>query len=173
MTVVPPASADEPLARLGKAPPIDLPVWINSAPISLASLQDNAAVVVAFWSFTNVACQQDVPFLINLYEQYQREDFRLIAVHSPEFEFQKDVARVRDHVSRLKIPYPVAVDNDLDVWNAYGARLRPSYYGVDWYGNVRFVRAGPNLAGALHEAVDPLLLVEYPPAGTPEAGGPG
>lgn len=155
--------SEDPLPELGPAAPLDVPVWLNSEPIALEGLRDQAAAVIAFWSFSCVECQRDVPVLTQLYERYQREDFRLISVHYPEFEFQKDLNRVREHVERLRIPYPVAVDEDLRLWNAYGRPVRPAYFGVDWYGTIRFLRAGPGQAATLGPWIDRLLAIEWTP----------
>ncbi len=39
------------LPVLGKAPEFESPTWINSEPITLASLQGRSAVGLAFWTY--------------------------------------------------------------------------------------------------------------------------
>ena len=45
-----PATAVD-LPVLGKAPEVNLSVWVNSEPISLASLKGTSAVGIAFWTY--------------------------------------------------------------------------------------------------------------------------
>jgi hypothetical protein len=55
-----------------------------------------------------------------------------IGVHTPEFSFEHDVDLVRQATEERAIDYPVVVDNDYEVWNAFAgcstssASLSPS-----------------------------------------------
>jgi hypothetical protein len=61
----------------------------------------------------------------------------LIGVHAPEFAFEKDPANVRRAVADLKITYPVALDNDYAIWQAFNNQYWPATYFVDASGRVR------------------------------------
>ena len=66
----------------------------------------------------------------------------VVGVHSPEFEFEKDEANVREALPRLEVTWPVAMDNDFRTWRAYGNRYWPRKYLIDETGIVRFDHIG-------------------------------
>jgi hypothetical protein len=66
----------------------------------------------------------------------------VIGVHSPEFDYEKDLDNVRDAIARLGVPYPVAIDNDFGTWQAYRNRYWPTMYFIDKMGQIRHVHIG-------------------------------
>jgi hypothetical protein len=58
-------------------------------------------------------------------------------VHSPEFAFEKAVARVRRAVADMRIRYPVAIDSAHAVWDAFRNEYWPALYFIDYRGGVR------------------------------------
>lgn len=78
-----------------------------------------------------------VPSLRDWHERYGPQGLVIIAVHSPEFFWEKDPDRVRGKVADLKIRYPVALDNDFSNWKRYGNRYWPTRYLVDKRGRIR------------------------------------
>ena len=81
-----------------------------------------------------------------LYNRYQDQGLVVIGMHSPEFNYEKDVQNVKDAIARLDVPYPVALDNDFTTWNAFRNRYWPSLYLIDKRGVIRF-----NHIGELHQ----------------------
>ncbi len=81
-----------------------------------------------------------------LYQQYKDQGLIVIGIHSPEFDYEKDLANVKDAIDRLNVPYPVALDNDFAAWSAFHNRYWPSLYFIDKHGNIRF-----NHIGELHQ----------------------
>ena len=61
----------------------------------------------------------------------------MIGVHSPEFEFEKDVANVRREAKVLHVDYPIAVDSNYTIWNAFDNQYWPALYFVDAKGKIR------------------------------------
>jgi hypothetical protein len=85
----------------------------------------------------------------------------IIAVHSPEFFWEKSPDRVRAKVAELKILYPVALDNDFSNWKRYGNRYWPTQYLVDKRGRIRAKHIGEG--GRVEvEAALRTLLAEKP-----------
>ncbi len=66
----------------------------------------------------------------------------VVGVHSPEFEFEKDVDNVREALPRLDVTWPVAMDNDFGTWRAYQNRYWPRKYLIDQEGIIRFDHIG-------------------------------
>jgi len=78
-----------------------------------------------------------VPSLRDWHERYGHQGLVIIAVHSPEFFWEKSPDRVRAKVAELQIRYPVALDNDFSIWKRYGNRYWPTQYLVDKRGRIR------------------------------------
>lgn len=83
-----------------------------------------------------------VPAVRELYRIYGPRGLVVIGVHTPEFERERDLGRVREAIARLGIPYPVAVDNDYAIWRAFGNRYWPSLYLVGADGSIRARHVG-------------------------------
>jgi hypothetical protein len=56
----------------------------------------------------------------------------IVGIHSPEFEFEKNIDNVKQAVTRFGIKYPVLLDNDHGTWNAYQNSYWPRKYLVDF-----------------------------------------
>jgi hypothetical protein len=61
----------------------------------------------------------------------------MIGVHTPEFSFEHEIGLVRQAIHELQIDYPVAVDNNYGVWEAFDNHYWPALYFVDRDGIVR------------------------------------
>jgi hypothetical protein len=66
----------------------------------------------------------------------------VVGVHTPEFEFEKDVDNVRRALKEMRVSYPVAVDNDYAIWRAFKNQYWPALYFVDARGRVRHHQFG-------------------------------
>lgn len=89
-----------------------------------------------------------VPQLRAWHEQFAHRGLTIIGVHSPEFFWEKPLARVQAVVEELRIAYPVVQDNDFAIWNRYGTRYWPTAVLVDRRGIARYYHIGE---GALQE----------------------
>jgi Thioredoxin like C-terminal domain len=63
-------------------------------------------------------------------------------VHTPEFPFEHDLENVRRAVQDMRVSYPVAVDNDYAIWDAFDNQYWPALYIVDAQGRIRFHQFG-------------------------------
>jgi hypothetical protein len=50
----------------------------------------------------------------------------VIGVHTPEFPFEGYVANVRQAAKDMRVEYPIALDSDYVVWNAFNNRYWPA-----------------------------------------------
>ena len=82
------------------------------------------------------------PHVIEWYNDYAGDDFEVIAVHYPEFSFERDIDNVRQAISDQNINYPVVLDNDRVAWAAYRQRFWPTLYLIDRAGNIRYKHIG-------------------------------
>ena len=83
-----------------------------------------------------------IPQLRAWQEQYAGGGLTIIGVHSPEFFWEKPLARVQAVVQELRITYPVVQDNDFAIWRRYGTRYWPTTVLVDRHGIARYTHIG-------------------------------
>ena len=100
-----------------------------------------------------------VPQLRAWDERYAREGLTILGVHSPEFFWEKPLARVKAAVEELGISYPVVQDNDFVIWNRFGTRYWPTAVLVDRRGVVSYYHIGEG-AYQEFEAMIQRLLAE-------------
>jgi cytochrome c biogenesis protein CcdA/thiol-disulfide isomerase/thioredoxin len=163
-----PAVHESRLDDYGPAPEFqDVTAWINSKPLSLASLRGKV-VLLDFWTYSCVNCLRTLPYLRSWDGTYRDDGLVIVGVHTPEFAFERDRGNVEDAIERLGIRYPVAIDNDYGTWNVWANRYWPAEYLIDRRGRVRFAHFGEG-AYAEKEDVIRRLLAE-PELGPPVAG---
>src|ERR1700761_1615245 len=54
-----------------------------------------------------------------------------------EFAFEKDPANVKKAVENLGVTYPVALDSNLAIWQAFNNQYWPAHYFIDGQGRIR------------------------------------
>ena len=133
------------LVDLGAAPEfVGNQRWFNTSedrPLTLRSLRGRV-VLVDFWTYSCINCIRTLPHLEALDRRYRTAGLTIVGVHSPEFPFEKDAGNVDDAINREGIRYPVALDNELATWNAYGNIAWPAEYFIDAKGRVRYRHYG-------------------------------
>ncbi len=115
--------------------------WLNSQPLTPEALRGKV-VVVDFWTYTCINWQRTQPYVRAWADKYKDQGLVVIGVHTPEFEFEKNVDNIRPALKMFRIDYPVAVDSDYAVWNAFGNRYWPAVYVIDANGKIRHHQFG-------------------------------
>jgi thiol-disulfide isomerase/thioredoxin len=128
---------DAELANERPMPSLDGAVqWLNSPPLTREKLRGKV-VVIDFWTYSCINCLRALPYVQAWADKYKASGLVVIGVHSPEFAFERATANVAAAVNDLKISYPVAVDSNLTIWNAFDNQYWPAHYFVDADGRVR------------------------------------
>jgi thiol-disulfide isomerase/thioredoxin len=110
--------------------------WINSEPLGPDELRGRA-VLVNFWTLTCINWLRAQPYVREWSRVFGYHGLVVIGVHTPEFSFERDVSRVRQAVNERAIDYPVVLDNDYEIWQAFGNEYWPALYFVDQDGIIR------------------------------------
>ena len=132
-----PADATPPAGAENLRPPHPAATaWINSEPLTAASLRGKV-VVIDFWTYSCINCLRAIPYVRAWYEKYKDKGLVVIGVHTPEFAFERNTANVQRAVKDLKIGYPVAVDSDYAIWRAFDNNYWPAHYFIDAQGRLR------------------------------------
>jgi cytochrome c biogenesis protein CcdA/thiol-disulfide isomerase/thioredoxin len=110
--------------------------WLNSPPLTPQALRGKV-VLIDFWTYSCINCLRSLPYVKSWYQRYRDDGLVVIGVHSPEFAFEKDLANVTRAVHDLGITYPVAVDSNYGIWQAFGNQYWPAHYFIDAQGRIR------------------------------------
>jgi thiol-disulfide isomerase/thioredoxin len=156
------------LPVLGALPPLDGAVtWLNSPALTGKQLQGKV-VLVDFWTYSCINCIRTLPYLRAWAQKYRDRGLVVVGVHTPEFEFENDLANVNQAVARFKIDYPVAVDSDKRIWNAFHNNAWPVLYFADARGQLRARLVGEGNYDKAERIIQS-LLAEAGKGGAPEA----
>jgi thiol-disulfide isomerase/thioredoxin len=110
--------------------------WLNSKPLAASELLGQV-VLVDFWTYTCVNWTRTLPYVRAWAAKYKRNGLVVIGVHTPEFSFEKNIANVRHAIKEMGIEYPVAIDSNYAIWNAFENAYWPALYFVDAQGRIR------------------------------------
>ena len=116
-------------------------LWLNSQPLTATSLRGKV-VLVQFCTYTCINWLRTLPYVRAWDEKYRNQGLVLVGVHTPEFMFEKDVDNVRRALKEMRVVYPVAVDNDYAIWNAFRNGHWPALYLADAQGRIRHQHIG-------------------------------
>jgi thiol-disulfide isomerase/thioredoxin len=144
------------LESSGPPPELTNEIWFNSEPLQLADLRGQV-VIVEFWTYGCINCQNVLPELKAWHEKYADEGLTIIGVHTPEFTFEKDLNNVQQALIDYVVTYPVAIDNDKVTWRAYHNRYWPAMYFIDKAGNVRHLKIGEGRMAEAEKVLQALL----------------
>jgi thiol-disulfide isomerase/thioredoxin len=131
-------------------------VWINTAPLTLASLKGKV-VVIDFWAFDCPYCAEAMPHVLALYDKYAKDGLVIIGVHTPRIDYEKDVPKIKDAVTKKGIKFPVVVDNKYDIWSDYLCSTWPSQFVIDRDGIIQFNHSGTGRYDDMEKVIQKLL----------------
>jgi thiol-disulfide isomerase/thioredoxin len=130
--------------------------YINTNQTKLSDLKGKV-VLVDFWTYSCINCIRTLPYLVDWNQKYSDKGLVIVGVHSPEFEFEKNIDNVKQAVTRFGIKYPVLLDNDHETWNAYQNSYWPRKYLVDSDGYIRYDHIGEGGYAETENAIRSLL----------------
>jgi thiol-disulfide isomerase/thioredoxin len=137
--------------------------WLNSAPLSPEDLRGNV-VLVDFWTYTCINWLRTLGYVRAWSGKYADHGLVVVGVHTPEFPFERDIDNVRQAVEDMRVEYPVALDSDYAIWEAFSNQYWPAVYIADAEGRIRHHHFGEGGYEECERIVQQLLS---------EAGGDG
>jgi thiol-disulfide isomerase/thioredoxin len=115
--------------------------WLGGHP-TRASLRGRVVLVDVF-TFECINCTNITPALKQLYASYPRTDLEIVAVHTPEVpSYQKCLRYLAREMQAAALPWPVAVDNDHRIWDAYAVAAWPTQLIFDRAGRLKYTIVG-------------------------------
>jgi peroxiredoxin len=111
-------------------------------------------VYLTFWASWCIPCQQEMPYLEQLWQRHEDAGLKVIGVNSEE-----DIEAARTFAAQHKITFPLVHDAGRAVSQLYRVPGYPTHYIVDRRGKIRFSGLGFNLAdaAAISQEIETLL----------------
>ncbi|HTK33575.1 MAG TPA: cytochrome c biogenesis protein CcdA [Candidatus Paceibacterota bacterium] len=116
--------------------------FVNSEPFTFSSLIGKKVILVDFIDYTCINCERTFPYLNDWYAKYKDQGLEVVAIHTPEFSFEKDIKNVTAAAKQFGLMFPIVLDNDYATWNAYGNQYWPHKYLIDITGHVVYDHIG-------------------------------
>lgn len=142
--------------------------WLNSPPLDSADLRGKV-VLVDFWTYSCINCLRTLPYIKAWNERYAAQGLVIIGVHAPEFAFEKEPDNVAQAVRELGVTYPVALDNQYAIWNAFSNQYWPAHYLYDANGKLREQHFGEGNYAETERMIQALLHEAHPEVQMAEA----
>src|SRR5262249_10070842 len=101
--------------------------WFNTGPLQPTDLPGQV-VPVNFWTYSCSNSLRALPYLCEWARKYKDRGLVVIGPHTPEFSFEHDVERVRCAIAAQRVEFPVVIDNDYDIWNAFENQAWPGFF---------------------------------------------
>jgi thiol-disulfide isomerase/thioredoxin len=126
----------------GVLPPLGgATAWLNSEPLTDSRMLGKP-VLVEFWTFTCINWIRTLPYVRAWSQKYRTDGLVVIGVHTPEFAVERNTGNIRRVVDAMRIDFPIAVDSDYAIWQAFGNQYWPALYFIDKDGQIRHHRFG-------------------------------
>ena len=150
------------------APAIAGDAWVNSKPLTLDRLKGKV-VIVDFWATWCGPCRRVMPYLADLYKQYQDKGLVVIGFtrHYPNYAdeiqnkgsvtWEEELPLVKQFIERNKIPYPVGISKEDKEFRAYSIKAIPTMVFIDKKGNIAHIKVGAGNEVEISEKVKTLL----------------
>jgi thiol-disulfide isomerase/thioredoxin len=130
--------------------------WLNSAPLNTKSLRGKV-VLVDFWTYTCINSLRPMPYVKAWAAKYKDAGLVVIGVHTPEFSFEHERPNVEWATRTFGIGFPVAVDSDYNIWQAFHNEAWPAQYIVDGNGRIQYRHYGEGEYVAMERVIQKLL----------------
>ena len=139
--------------------------WLN-VPTQTAPELRGKVVLVQFWTYTCVNWRRTLPYVRAWSAKYHDQNLVVIGVHTPEFDFEENLGNVRAALKEMHIDYPVAVDSQRVIWDAFHNVYWPALYLIDTRGKIRYQQFGEGEYSRTEREIQKLLAESgsHPPS---------
>jgi hypothetical protein len=143
--------------------------WINSEPLTAAGLSGKV-VAVQFCTYSCINWIRTIPYVRAWADRYRDDGLVVVGAHSPEFTFEQEIEGVRPALRAMKVEYPVVLDNEYRIWQAFDNHYWPALYVTDGEGRVRYDHFGEGAYEESERAIQELLGVDGDPVDVEVSG---
>ena len=125
--------------EVGQKAPDFTVATLGGGSVSLHDYQGEVTVVM-FWSSWCSRCREELVFLKKMAVKYSSASFLAINCETDKPR-EGDIARMKQVVEELKLPFVIGVDEGLRVWELYRINALPTSMIVGPDGKVLFIQA--------------------------------
>ena len=131
--------------------------WFNATGARAAAEAKGHPTLVHFWSVSCDACTESIARVAALRDT--QEGLRVIAIHTPHGEADRDAEKVREAVALCKLTEPCAVDNEGKLRAAFQHEEGdvPAYYLYDEEGKLNSFATGADGLSAIEASLESVL----------------
>jgi thiol-disulfide isomerase/thioredoxin len=101
-------------------------------------------VLLNFWATWCEPCKRELPALEQAHQQYGTQGLVIIGVNLTDDELAqgRDAAAIQTFLTQFGVSYPIALDIEGEVANAYRIFPLPTSFFIDGTGRIRYVHIG-------------------------------
>lgn len=129
---------------------------LNAGTINTETLR-NRVLLIDFWDYTCVNCIRTLPYVTGWDRKYRDSGLTVLGIHAPEFSFAHSEELVREAIARFGIEYPVILDNQYQIWQAYANQYWPAKFLIDGKGYLRLRHFGEGAYQEMETSIQELL----------------
>ena len=145
----------------------DTSEWINGS-VNDDSLAGHP-ILIQFWAVSCPACKVNMPRLQQIERDYASQGLRVISVHAPRGESDKDADAVRACMQQLGLNGPCAIDNEHIILNRFETNgFWPNYFFFDADHRLRSRAAGGMGLKIAENSLRRILQLDEPATSNPE-----
>ncbi len=137
--------------RAGQPAPEFRLTLLDGSTLSLADLQGEV-VVLNIWASWCPPCTEELPALQSVWTAYQDAGVTFVGA-----AYQEREANVRAAVNAYGLTYPIGLDTNDRIANAYGITGVPETFIIDTEGRIAYVHIGPLTAEQLTQELESLV----------------
>ena len=101
---------------------------LDNNDVTLSSYLDKGPVMISFWATWCGPCKEELKKMQPIYEQYKDKGFTYLAVSCDN---QKSISKVKSFITSNNYTFPVVLDFEKKVFEAYGGREDdPPYFVI-------------------------------------------
>lgn len=113
---------------------------IENQQINYAQLKGKKVVILDFWSIYCASCIEEMPKLIDIYNEFKDKGLLVVGVNLDSFGTHRVVKFMQG--METKINFPVIIDKNRQVATAFNAMVLPTTLLIGADGKVRFYHVG-------------------------------
>ena len=136
--------------------------WIGTEPAPVERVCARGPLVVHFIDAAHASSVRTLPYLRAWHERYAPHGLTVVGVNSPRFPFTGEETKLRTALRRLRVPFPVAVDDAYRAWHDYGCEGWPSLFLWGRGGALRWFHFGEGEYTATEQAIQQELAALSP-----------
>ena len=133
---------------------------IDNKQLNYAQLKGKNVVILDFWSIYCASCIEEMPKLIDIYNEFRDKGLVVVGVNLDSFGTHR-VVKFMDGMD-TKINFPVIIDKTRQVATSFNAMVLPTTLLIDASGKIRYYHVGykpgdeKQLRGVVAQAVKEL-----------------